>query len=86
MRELEKLVEELNSMYCSKTKNHLVIRNYAGHVQVCLTGKTCEIGLKTTYFGITNGFQVPIYALRNLQECEKYGWLRSVIKRYERKK
>lgn len=85
MNELELLVEKLNNKYCLVTKNHLVIRNYLGNVQVVLTGKNKNIGLKERYFGITNGFGQDIYTLRNLQECEEVGWLRSVISRYERR-
>ena len=85
MKELEKEVEYLNSTICKDTKNHLVIRNLYGNVQVSLTGKTAEKGLKTKMFGITNGFSEPIIALRNLKACVKTGWLFSVVCRYERR-
>ena len=85
LKDLEKYVDELNSIYCYKSKNHLVIREMGCHYQVCLTGKNAKEGLKTRYFGITNGFAEPIVTLRCLKECEKYGWLRSVINRYDRR-
>ena len=83
---LKKLLEEvkyLNSLYCLKTKNRLVIRKYYDHYQVCLTGKTKDTGLKNRYFGITNGFSNPVLTLGNLKECYETGWLKAVIKRYE---
>ena len=85
MRSLEIEVESLNSRYCHNTKNHLVIRNYFGNVQVALTGKNSTEGLKDRYFGITNGFSDPVIALKNLQQCDKYGWLLAVIMRYEKR-
>ena len=85
IRALEEYVKELNSIYCTKTKNYLVIRSLYGNTQVSLTGKTPDAGLKLKYFGITNGFADPIKTLKNLIECEKYGWLRNVINRCERR-
>ena len=79
MIKLEEKVKELNSIYCKKTKNKLVIRKQFDLVQVALTGKKNDKGLKSRYFGITNGYNFPIYTLKNLEECEKYGWLMNVI-------
>lgn len=85
MRALENEVMILNAKYCTRSKNHLVIRKFYYGCQVCLTGKTADKGLGTKYFGITNGFAEPQYTLMNLLDCEKYGWIKSVIKRYEKR-
>ena len=85
MRALEKEVNILNAKYCTRSKNHLVIRKFYSGCQVCLTGKSSDEGLGTRYFGITNGFSDPYITLLNLRDCEKYGWIKSVIKRYEKR-
>ena len=83
MNDLKKEVDELNFIYCEKTKNHLVIRKRKGNkVKVCFTGKEKNIGFGERFFGITNGYLDPDACLRNLKKCDNYGWLRDVVRYY----
>lgn len=82
LSDVKKEVDFLNEQLCKKTKNRFAIDKAYNGIQVVLTGKEKDKGLKTAVVDITPFHGTSADTLLELQKRKK--WLKSIVGRFEK--
>lgn len=90
-KDLQYEINRLNNKYCKGGKNKLTLSEAYGGYQVQLTGKRKKAGgyykdsLGSGCASITYGYESATKTLDALYKSDSKGWLRSSVKRHNRR-